>query len=78
MGVGQVVAWGKVRAETEDERVDFTARLALAWGKLPHMRLGQLIWNATGGKDIFNTEDEPLIQEIEEYAKRYGRKTNRP
>lgn len=42
------------------------------------MRLGQLIWNATGGKDIFNTEDEPLIREIEEYASKYGRKTNRP
>lgn len=43
------------------------ARLQRAWQHHPHLRLGQIIDNAshyTFGDDIFTVEDEEFVQEI--------------
>lgn len=41
-------------------------RLAAAWERNPDLRLGQLIYNATRNRDLFNIEDDDLLEVIEE------------
>lgn len=55
------------RALTPEQKKEITDRLLAAWLRVPAMRLGQLIMNATSGRDIFYAEDYPLIREIEEW-----------
>lgn len=37
------------------------------WKKCPDMRLGQLIYCITDGKDIFNIEDEELLGMVKDW-----------
>ena len=46
-------------------------RLTAVWKQNPGLRLGQLINNATNGKDIYYIEDEPLINELQLYSAGY-------
>ena len=55
------------RAMTPEQKKEVTDRLLAAWLKTPAMRLGQLIFVVTGGRDIFYDEDYPLVKEIEEW-----------
>ena len=56
------------RAETDEQKQKILDRLLLAWQRQPSMRLGQLIFVATGGRDIFYDEDEALAEDVERYA----------
>jgi hypothetical protein len=56
------------RAESEQQKRETLERLFLAWCRKPSMRLGQLVYVATGGRDIFYDEDEKLAGDIEEYT----------
>lgn len=58
----------KGRAETNDEKCRVVLRLLAAWQKEPKLRLGQLIHNATNGRDIFYDEDFPLVEQLEDYT----------
>lgn len=49
-------------------RLTFFERLQQAQEKLPELRLGQLIFNATAGADIFYWSDDKLIRTIENYV----------
>ena len=47
-----------------------TKRLARAWGRLPDIRLGQLLVAAGGGFDyLLSVEDEELIKAVETLEK---------
>lgn len=50
------------------EKSDFFNRLRRAQEKLPGMRIGQLIYNATNGADIFYWSDDKLIRTIENFV----------
>lgn len=39
-----------------------------AWEKVPNLRLGQLIQNATGQSDPFYAEDDDLATAVERYV----------
>jgi hypothetical protein len=56
------------RAETDEQKQEVLRRLLEAWRKKPSMRLGQLVYVATGGRDIFSDEDDQLVTDIEGYA----------
>jgi hypothetical protein len=58
------------RAGSKADKKDLLSRLLTAWLTYPDMRLGQLIFVATSGRDIFYDEDEPLLREIEEYVRK--------
>lgn len=53
------------RALTPEQKKEVTDRLLAAWLRTPELRLGQLIFVVTGGRDIFFDEDFPLITEFE-------------
>jgi hypothetical protein len=60
------------RAQTFEEKRLVIMRLLHAWKFGAYdTRLGQLIVNALGKKDLFNIEDEELIKTIEAYIKEY-------
>jgi hypothetical protein len=40
-------------------------RLIAAWERHPDLRLGQIVSNASPGRDSFNIEDEALVRVIE-------------
>lgn len=53
------------RALTPEQKKEITDRLLAAWLRTPELRLGQLIFVVTGGRDIFFDEDFSLLEEIE-------------
>jgi hypothetical protein len=40
---------------------------------MPELRLGQLLFNATGGEDIFGAEDYPLLETVEKFIADLGK-----
>jgi hypothetical protein len=38
-----------------------------AWVRYPHLRFGQLIWNATDGADLFYMENDEAVAEMDGY-----------
>jgi hypothetical protein len=46
--------------------------LKTAWGACPHLRLGQLIVNATGVNNPFYIEDQHLIEKLNSFADKWG------
>jgi hypothetical protein len=56
------------RAETDEQKQEILRRLLEAWRKKPSMRLGQLVYVATAGRDIFSDEDEQLATDIETWT----------
>lgn len=56
------------RAETDQQKQEVLERLLHAWRRQSAMRLGQLVYVATSGRDIFNDEDEKLAGDIERYT----------
>jgi hypothetical protein len=59
------------RAHTPEQKRAIIERFYEAWLAVPNWRLPQLIYNATGGKDIFYVEDEPFMAEIEQISERW-------
>lgn len=57
----------KDRAETDKQKQEIVERLLNSWKLQRELRLGQLLYCATGGRDIFNVEDYVLIKEIENF-----------
>ena len=55
------------RASTPEQKREITDRLLAAWLKVPELRLGQLIYCACPSERLFNLEDYPLIERIEEW-----------
>ena len=66
----EFTAWAENpgRAQTPEQKHALLDRLYAAWQQVPELRLGQLVFSATDGQDIFPIEDETLIQTIEEWA----------
>lgn len=60
------------RAETDSEKTLVTQQICDKWTMLPQLRLGQLIVNAIGERDLFNIEDDELVRMVEEFAKEHG------
>jgi hypothetical protein len=57
------------RAETDEQKQETLRRLLEAWREKPAMRLGQLVYVATGGRDIFNDEDEKLQEADDDHPR---------
>lgn len=60
------------RAETYNEKMFATQQIRDMWATLPQLRLGQLIVNAIGDRDLFNLEDDELVRLVAEFAKEHG------
>jgi len=61
------------RAYSASEKRAVIERIYAAWLAVPEQRLGQLLWNCSGAKDIFYSEDTRLAGDAEEYAMHHGR-----
>ena len=64
---------GTGRADTEALKRNVMERLLNAWQRVPELRLGQLIVNATLKRtvttnDIFYTEDLLLVEQVEAFV----------
>lgn len=57
------------RAMTDEQKQQLTARLLDAWKNSPKLRLGQLIFCATGGDGdvLFSLEDTALVRLLEQW-----------
>lgn len=63
------------RATNDTAKWNVTQRILAAWMRVPSLRLGQFIDNATHGRnpDMFTIEDASLADLCEEYAEEHGR-----
>ena len=62
------------RALTPKMKRAVVERLLLAWEQVPEQRLGQLIDNAFGNRDMFHVEDFDFIEHVEQRAAGCGKK----
>ena len=54
-------------------RIDPMLReLAWHWKRFPDLRLGQFLIDAFGQTDIFNVEDEVLIERVREFHEKFS------
>jgi len=69
------------RADTDDAKKQICEAIYRVWRQHPNLRLGQLIFNATAGKNfpscntdyhqvIFNIEDDDLVKRLIRYPER--------
>lgn len=65
------------RAYTPEEKRAIVERLLALWIEYPSLRLGQLIYIGTGGRDIFSVEDDAFIAEITEHIYLLTRRVTR-
>lgn len=48
------------------------AQVEATWRKYPDLRLGQLIENAVGARDLYNTEDDQLADLLRTYPREFS------
>ena len=48
------------------------AQVEATWRKYPDLRLGQLIENAVGARDLYNTEDDQLVDLLRTYPREFS------
>lgn len=58
----------KGRAETPEDKKRIMGKIQNAWLANPHLRLGQLMSNATHEVDLFSIEDESLADRLLKYS----------
>ena len=58
------------RAKDDETKKQAITRILDVWKRNPAMRLGQLIYVATNGEDIFDVEDSQLVTEVEMYFRK--------
>jgi len=56
------------RAQTVRQKREVIEKLMKAWVRLPDLRLGQLLTNALGDRDLFYIEDDALALAASTYA----------
>jgi hypothetical protein len=59
------------RAKDDETKKQAIVRILDVWKRNPELRLGQLIYLATNGEDIFDVEDAQLVTEIEMHFRRF-------
>jgi hypothetical protein len=64
------------RAVDDHVKYEMCQRLLNAWLKMPHQRLGQLVFNTLGRSDepkppIQVIEDEALVQSVEDFVEKW-------
>jgi len=64
------------RAHTPEQKRAIIEHLYALWLHAPELRLAQLVYNATGGRDIFYLEDEALLGEITGFVDRLHQGAN--
>lgn len=60
------------RAATDTQKHDRLLEISQAWSEVPTQRLGQLIVNAIGDRDLFYVEDEDLTVLLLKFAAKYA------
>ena len=59
------------RASTDDLKTQMMTLILALWKKFPHLRLGQLIDNATRGESLFYMEDADLLDMLSDFLSKH-------